>query len=58
MSVPGYDPIDVDHMLESRLSEDEIADHLTESELASYRNGGEALVDLLDPEEIEAVLEL
>ncbi|WP_436344805.1 hypothetical protein [Natronorubrum sp. FCH18a] len=57
MPVPGYDPEDLDDVLESRLSDDELEDRLTESELENYRAGDESLVDLLDEDEIERTLD-
>ncbi|WP_339102687.1 hypothetical protein [Haloterrigena salinisoli] len=57
MPIPGYDPEDIDEMLESRLGDDEIESKLTESELERYRAGDENLMDLLDEEEIERVRE-
>jgi hypothetical protein len=56
MPVPGYDPNDVDDMLESKLGETEIRDHLSESEWQSYQDGEQALVDLLGDDEIEGSL--
>lgn len=57
MPIPGYDPEDIDEMLESRLSDNEIESKLTESELERYRAGDENLIDLLDEKEIERVHE-
>ena len=56
MPVPGYDPDDVDEMLESRLGESELRDRLSEDEWQSYQDGDDALVDLLEDEEIEGLL--
>lgn len=57
MPVPGYDPIDVDHMLESRLADDEIETHLDDEALSAYRSGEASLVDLLEDETIQELLE-
>ncbi|UHQ98990.1 hypothetical protein HYG81_24890 (plasmid) [Natrinema zhouii] len=57
MPIPGYDPEDIDEMLESRLGDDEIESKLTKSELGRYRAGDAILMDLLDEEEIERVRE-
>jgi hypothetical protein len=57
MPVPGYDPDDVDKMLESKLGESEIRDQLSESEWQSYREGDGKLVDLIESSEIEGLLE-
>jgi hypothetical protein len=57
MPVPGYDPDDVDEMLESRLGESELRDRLSESEWESYQDGEGNLVDLIDDEEIESMLD-
>lgn len=56
MPVPGYDPDDVDEMLKSRLGESELRDRLSEGEWQSYQDGDDALVDLLEDEEIEGLL--
>lgn len=56
MPVPGYDPDDVDDMLESRLGESDIRERLSESEWESYQDGDATLVDLLDDEEIRGMI--
>ena len=56
MPVPGYDPEDVDEMLESKLSEAKIRDQLSESEWQSYQDGEESLIDLLGDDEIDGIL--
>jgi len=56
MPVPGYDLEDVDEMLESKLSEAKIRDHLSESEWQSYQDGEESLIDLLGDDEIDGIL--
>jgi hypothetical protein len=56
MPVPGYDPDDVDEMLESKLSEAKIRDQLSESEWQSYQDSEEPLVDLLGDDEIDGIL--
>jgi hypothetical protein len=57
MPVPGYDPDDVDDMLESRLEESDIRDRLSETEWQSYQDGDGNLSDLLDDEEITGMLD-
>ncbi|MFC7058562.1 hypothetical protein [Halovenus salina] len=57
MVIPGYDPQDLDDMLESHVDTAEVEALLTDSELASYRNGSEALIDLLDSEDLHALAE-
>jgi len=57
MPVPGYDPDDLDDALESLLDEAEIEASLETEDLTAYREGEADLADLLDPEEMEAVLE-
>lgn len=58
MAIPGYDPIDIDHMLEARLSKEEIAERLDEDDLESYRADDASLVSLLDGDEIREVLDM
>lgn len=57
MVIPGYDPRDLDDMLESHVDTAEVEALLTDSELKSYRNGTEALIDLLDSEDLHALAE-
>jgi hypothetical protein len=57
MPVPGYDPDDVDKMLESKLGESGIRERLSESEWQSYQDGDGNLADLLESNEIEGLLE-
>lgn len=57
MPVPGYDPDDVDKMLESKLGESGIRDRLSESEWQSYQDGDGKLIELLESSEIEGLLE-
>jgi len=56
MTIPGYDPDDVESALEARLSGRELATFLTEAEVGRYEAGAD-LVDLLDDEDIERLLE-
>lgn len=56
MPVPGYDPEDVDDMLESKLEESEIQERLSESEWQSYQDGDGNLSELLDDDEITGML--
>ena len=55
MPVSGYDPEDIDDMLESRLTDGEKAEFLTDAEWEAYRRGDESLVDLLEGSEIERI---
>jgi hypothetical protein len=57
MPVPGYDPEDVDDMLETRLEETDVRSHLSDDEWESYQNDDASLVELLDDEQIEQLLE-
>ena len=57
MPVPGYDPDDVDKMLESKLDESGIRERLSDSEWQSYQDGDGNLADLLESNEIEGLLE-
>lgn len=58
MPVPGYDPIDIDHMLESRLGDADIEAHLDTDDLERYRAGEATLFDLLEDDQIQDVLDL
>jgi hypothetical protein len=57
MPISGYDPADIDELLEGLLSEDEKAEFLTGEEWEAYESGDESLVDLLEPSEIERIFE-
>ena len=57
MPVPGYDPDDIDDVLESRLGTEQIENQLTDAELERYRAGDETLADLLDDEMIERTID-
>lgn len=57
MPISGYDPEDIDDMLESRLTDDEKAELLTDAEWEAYRRGDESLVDLLSSGEIKRVFD-
>ncbi len=56
MVIPGYDPEDLDDMLESRMDAHEIETFLTAEEWEAYRSGDETLVDLLDDEELHELV--
>lgn len=56
MPVPGYDPDDVEDMLDSKLDEKEIQSELSDSEWESYQNEEASLIELLDDEQIDRVL--
>lgn len=58
MPVPGYDPIDIDHMLESRLGDADIQAHLDTDDMERYRAGEATLFDLLDDDQIQEILDL
>lgn len=55
MTIPGYDPADLDDALESRLSERDVEAFLTDEERRRYEEG-ESVVDLLDDEDIRHLL--
>lgn len=55
MSVPGYDPADVDRLVLSRLDEDDLGTVLTAEQLRRYE-AGEDLVDVLSDEELHELL--
>lgn len=57
MVIPGYDPEDLDDLLESRMDAEEIESFLSEEEWELYRNGDEALIDLLDDDEFRHLVE-
>lgn len=57
MVIPGYDPEDIDDMLEQHLTADEIETFLTESEWTAYQEGDATLVDLLSGSEIQQLLD-
>lgn len=57
MPVPGYDPEDVDDALETNVNDEQLAEHLSESELESYRAGDAQLVDLLSEDEIQRLVD-
>lgn len=57
MPVPGYDPDDVEDLLEQKLGETDARSHLSEEEWDSYERGDERLVDLLDEDQIDQLLD-
>ena len=57
MPVPGYDPDDVDNLLEQKLSETDVRSQLSDAELESYENGDTRLVELLDDDQIDQLLD-
>jgi hypothetical protein len=57
MPVPGYDPSDVDDMLESHLTDQQLAEYLSDAEREAYARGEAGLVDLLAESEIDAILD-
>lgn len=56
MPVSGYDPDDLDEALEALIDERDAREFLSEEEWAAYGEG-EDLVDLLDEDEIHALLD-
>lgn len=58
MVIPGYDPEDLDDVLEARMDEAEIETQLTDEQWEAYRRGRESLVDLLDDDEIRELVEI
>lgn len=57
MVIPGYDPEDIDDVLETYIGEDQLSTYLTDEELAAYRSSDESLVSMLTGEEIRELLE-
>jgi hypothetical protein len=57
MTLPGYDPDDLDTELEAALSEGDLNTYLDPDERARYEEG-ESIVDLLSAEEISEILGL
>jgi hypothetical protein len=57
MPVPGYDPDDVDDLLETKLEATDVQQHLSNDEWQSYQNDDASLVELLDDEKIDQLLE-
>lgn len=57
MTIPGYDPDDLNDALETRLEERDVERHLSDEEREAYRRGDADLVDLLDEDEIERLLD-
>lgn len=57
MTIPGYDPADLDRALERRLDAPDRRALLTEEQQARYEDG-ESLLELLDGETISQVLGL
>lgn len=55
MSIPGYDPGDLDRMLLARLGDRHPAEVLTEEQFARYEDG-EDLVDVLDERTVSELL--
>lgn len=55
MTIPGYDPADLDDALEENLRERDVVDLLDADQRRRYEDG-ESLVDILDDEEIRRVL--
>lgn len=57
MPVPGYDPEDLDDILETELTRQQKREFLTDEEWASYREGDATLLNLLDDEQIDRLLD-
>jgi biopolymer transport protein ExbD len=57
MTLPGYDPGDLDTELEAELSEGDLDQYLDADERARYEDG-ESIVDLLSSAEISEILGL
>jgi hypothetical protein len=57
MTIPGYDPDDLERELELELSEGDLNSYLSPDERARY-DDGESLVDLLSAAEISEILDL
>jgi len=48
MVIPGYDPEDIDDVLETHIGEDQLNAYLTDEELAAYRSSDESLVTVAE----------
>jgi hypothetical protein len=57
MTIPGYDPRDLDALVEQQVSEGDIEAVLTEEERAAYRAGDATVTELLDEETIGRLLD-
>ena len=57
MTLPGYDPADLDEELEAELSEEALHRYLDADERARYEEG-ESIVDLLSAADISEILGL
>jgi hypothetical protein len=57
MPIPGYDPDDVENLLESKLTETNVRSHLADDEWQAYQNGEASLIDLLDEGDIDQLLD-
>jgi len=57
MPISGYDPEDIDDMLESRLTDEQKAQFLTDEEFDADQRGDESLIDLLSPTEIRQIFD-
>jgi hypothetical protein len=55
MSIPGYDPADLDRMLLARLDEEDLGTVLDTEQLRRYEAGAD-LVDVLSEAEIREIL--
>ncbi len=55
MTIPGYDPDDLDAALERAMADRDPAEYLTEAERSRWQ-AGEGLSDLLDDEDVERLL--
>lgn len=56
MTIPGYDPGDLDDRLEDLLEDEDLDEYLSPAERRRYEDG-ESLSDLLDKEDIRRLLD-
>jgi len=57
MPIPGYDPDDIEDLLESKLAETDVRSHLADDEWQAYQNDDASLLDLLDEDDIDQLLD-
>jgi hypothetical protein len=56
MPISGYDPDDLDGLLEQLLDEGDLRAHLTDDQWTAYEDGEEELTDILDDDDVERLL--
>lgn len=56
MPISGYDPDDLDGLLERLLDESDLREHFSEEQWNAYKDGDLKLNDMLEDDEIERML--